>query len=154
MAHATLTPGSCHHSHNTHTSSTTPFCTYCHHTLGRLQKALQHKPFLKKKIAYVQSIMNNHSTRDIDNVLTCPMLKSYKCFKCGEYGHTPSRCTPCEYCEHNGHNDRECPKKRADEKHKSTTIVLKITKKVGFEDILDKLKTFCHEHAVDIVKEI
>jgi hypothetical protein len=175
----------------------TPFCTYCHHTLGRMEK--QHEsitrelarsqehlhftehhqqitPFIRKrkiasllkkidyyhtnlkqlkdKISYTYTIMNTHTTRDDDNNLLCPILKEYKCFKCGEHGHTPSRCTPCEYCKQNGHNDRECPKKRADEKHTHLTIVAKLTKKVGYDDLLLKFKSFCHEHGIDIIKEV
>jgi hypothetical protein len=151
-AAATVSSEHTHHTHHTHD---TTFCTYCAHSITRMEKALTHKPWLRKKIAHTKTIMNNHNTRDKDtNELTCPMLKAYRCFKCGEFGHTPSRCTPCEYCEQRGHNERECPKKRAHEKHMFTTIVLKITKKVGFEDTLDKLKDFCEEHGVDIVKEI
>jgi len=175
----------------------TPFCTYCHHTLGRMEKDIvytkrelarchdrlratqyQHdiSHFLRKrktlalskkidhfnahilrlndKISYTYTIMNTHTTRDDDNNLLCPILKEYKCFKCGEHGHTPSRCTPCEYCKQNGHNDRECPKKRADEKHTHLTIVAKLTKKVGYDDLLLKFKSFCHEHGIEIIKEV
>lgn len=133
---------------------------HCHYTIGRLEKQLPYKPFLITKINHLNTIVHTHNTRDDDNNLICPTLKAYYCPKCKAegrgivYGHTPSRCSPCEYCHERGHNDRECPKKRADEKAKVTTIVLQVTKKVGYDHVIDTLRTFCEEHGIDILKTI
>ena len=158
--HITTTP--------TDITTTPTSCTYCHHTYTRLQRnlhdmqqQLHYKPYLAKKIHhtkhklhYIHHVMHTHTTRDLDNVLTCPLLKSYKCFKCHAFGHTPSRCTPCEYCEERGHNDRECPKKRADEKHTTHTVVLQLTKGPDLHDTLQALKLFASQRDIHILKEI
>lgn len=129
-------------------------CNYCMHTLAKLQRDLPYKPFLIGKIKYVQSIVNAHTTRDQDNILTCPLLKTYRCFKCGDFGHTPSRCTPCEYCSQRGHNERECPKKLQDDKSTFATIVFRIPKSAGWEQTLQRFRDFATKESLDIVKEI
>lgn len=152
------------------------FCTYCHHTLNRHERTLHrlsadlhripphlthkirhtqaHIHDLNHKIDHLRTIQDTHTTRDSDNVLTCPILAAYKCSRCGGFGHTPSHCHPCEYCAVNGHNERECPKKRLDEKEQTLTIVLRIPKLGGFEAVVDKLKLLCETHQIEILKEV
>ena len=148
------------HSHTTTNNHDTSYCMHCHYTIGRLQKLLSQKPYLIHKINHLKSIMYNHTTRDEDNNLICPTLKAYYCPKCKHegrgivYGHTPSRCSPCEYCEERGHNERECPKKRADDKITHATIVFKIPKNKGWHDAYERFLAMAHGEDFQIIKEI
>ena len=144
----------------------TPLCGFCHHKVGGLHRKLHHthNPHIRRKIHsqihQIESIMHTHTTRDDDNVLVCPTLKTHYCAKCKHegrgivYGHTPSRCSPCEYCHERGHNDRECPKKRADEKSEVATIVFKIPKKEGWEKAFERFLAMSAGEGFEIVKEI
>lgn len=46
-----------------------------------------------KKNGEIESFWQGHSLRDANKVVTCPVLKKYKCPKCSETGkHTASYC--------------------------------------------------------------
>lgn len=144
----------------------TPLCGFCHHKHQGLLRKLHHtrNPYIRSnihsQIRDLESVMFTHTTRDDDNLLVCPTLKAHYCAKCKHegrgivYGHTPSRCSPCEYCHERGHNDRECPKKRADEKNQSATIVFKIPKNKGWEQAFERFLAMSSGEGFEIVKEI
>lgn len=144
-------------------------CTFCTHLANRLDAKIQgmrragrHIPYgLKRDARDIRYEANNHTTRDADRHLSCPLLRNHTCDVCGEKGHTRSRCAPCGYCGEVGHIHNECPKALADDRAKGMTVVLK---GVSLEmlDILrqmivspptddDVLQMLCEEYAEDVV---
>lgn len=163
---ATTTITLCLTRHQSMTTTETPLCGFCHHKHERLIRKLHDtciphiRTRLQSQICDIKNIMCTHTTRDEDNHLICPTLKGHYCAKCKHegrgfvYGHTPSRCSPCEYCHERGHNDRECPKKRHDEKHEAATIVFKIPKVKGWEKAFERFLDMSADHGFEVVKEI
>lgn len=148
------------------TTTETPLCGFCHHKVGGLHRKLKHtynhhrRRHIHQQIRDIESVMHTHTTRDDDNILVCPTLKAHYCARCKYegrgivYGHTPSRCYPCDYCHERGHNDRECPKKRADEKMESATIVFKIPKNKGWQQAFERFLAMSAGEGFQIVKKI
>jgi len=108
-------------------------CTFCTHLANRLdakiaamRRAHRHIPYgLKRDAHQIRYEANNHTTRDADRHLACPLLRNHTCDMCGQKGHTRSRCAPCGYCGEVGHIHNECPKALADDRAKGMTVVLK-----------------------------
>ena len=108
-------------------------CNFCTHLANRLdakieamRRSRRHIPYgLKKDAREIRHQANNHTTRDADRHLSCPLLRNHTCDMCGQKGHTRSRCAPCGYCGEVGHIHNECPSALADDRDKGMTVVLK-----------------------------